>query len=66
MKTTQTMVLKDNKWVEINFMDLKINDRFQLINPDGLYHMDEYGKTDWVASSNPYVNENGIYEIKTY
>lgn len=63
MDCVQTKILKNDKWINIDFMQLKKGDNFQLINPDGSYHTDEYGKTDWVASSNPYLNEDGIPQI---
>lgn len=66
METVQARILKDGEWVNIDFRELKRLDRFQLINPDGTYHTDEYGNTDWQASSNPYINNDGIYEIKTF
>jgi len=65
MEQVQARILKDDEWVNIDFKDLKPNDRFQLINPDGTYHTDGYGKTDWIATSNPYINDDEIYEIKT-
>ncbi len=63
MDCAQTKILKNDKWINIDFMQLKKGDNFQLINPDGSYHTDKYGKTDWVASSNPYLNEDGIPQI---
>lgn len=63
MDCVQTKILKNDKWINIDFMQLKKGDNFQLINPDGSYHADEYGKTDWVASSNHYLNEDGIPQI---
>lgn len=55
----------NNEWVDDDFKNLKKDDRFQIINPDGTYHYDEFGNTDWVAISEVYLNENGIWQIDT-
>lgn len=54
------------KWVDIDFKDLKKGNIFRLIKPDGSYHMNAFGGMDWQASSNPFINEDGVYDIDTY
>lgn len=58
-------IFKNNEWVDDEFVNLKCNDRFQIIQPDGALHFDDCGNTDWIATSNPYLNQDGIYQIDT-
>ena len=65
MNSVKTMIVKNDKWVEIDFKDLKPHDNFQLINPDGSYHEDEFGYTNWIAISEAYINKDGVYTVDT-
>ncbi len=58
-----TKIFQNNNWVEIEFTELKDGDRFQLINPDGTFHKDEYRETDWIADGLPYLNKDDIWQI---
>jgi len=52
-------------WSDIDFTDLKKDDKFRLFNSRGAV-VDEFGRSIWIASSKPYLNEKGLYMIHTY
>lgn len=58
----KAMILKDEIWIEESFEELKEDDDFKLIEEDGSFVKDGE-KIIFKATSNPYLNENNIYQI---
>jgi hypothetical protein len=58
----RTQVKNSNKWLDINFEDLKSGDEFRLYDDEDIV-IDKKGRSSWIASSNPYFNEDNILKI---
>lgn len=58
-------IWRDGRWIADQFLNLKDKDRFQIINPDGTYHYDQSKRTNWTAVGEPYLNDDGIWQIDT-
>jgi len=57
-------VKRGEKWVRIDFKDLKKGDIFRMFDPDtGEPHIDDKGRTQWEVISEPYITEKGIYAV---
>ena len=61
----KVMRLDENnyKWEEIDFCDLRDGDTFQLYDRDGSLVKDEYGQYKFLATSDPYLNEEKTWTI---
>lgn len=57
-------VFRNNEWVECEFTDLKKDDSFRMFDDDGSIVEDDKGNTEFVALSDPYINDIGILEIE--
>ncbi len=57
-------LFENGKWVEIQFKELKKGDRFRMLDPDtkDLFISDK-NNTEFIASSEPYENEDGILTV---
>ena len=56
-------IMRNGKWEADEFINLVVGDKFQIINPDGTYHYDQDNKTDWVTTSEIYLNDDGIWQV---
>lgn len=45
----------DGQWIEVEFLDLKVGDKFRLYEPDGTPVDHDY---EWIATSNAYINQD--------
>lgn len=48
----------NNEWKDIKFADLKKGDVFRLFEPDEKEVIDDYGHTEFLATSNIHIKEN--------
>lgn len=61
------------RWVECRMRDLRVNDRFTLLNPDGTFVEGNYlfapesesWPGEFIATTNPWLNEHGIWTIES-
>ena len=58
-------ILKDGKWIEIEFCELKKNDIFRMFEPTGEKVYNDNRETIFIASSDAFVGENGVLTINT-
>nr|WP_231978241.1 hypothetical protein [Mycobacterium sp. E3298] len=61
-RKVERLVLAD--WKECQFQSLIRGDIFRLFEPDGDYVSDSYGNREFQAESDPFINENGHWEIE--
>lgn len=64
MDTRKTEILYKEEWYRIPFDHVKSGDVFRLIESTGEFVVDENGKTEFIATSDPYQNEEGIWTVK--
>ena len=58
-------VFKDNKWSEIQFVDLEVDDRFRMFEPDGSSVVGLEGITEWLVTKGPrYHNKGTALEVE--
>ena len=60
MRTCQ--ILKDDEWTNINFEELKKDNKFRLFD-DGVLVKDNDGFSIFTALNDAYMNEEGIYQV---
>lgn len=60
----RTEILKDGEWIQCRFRDLKSGDTFRLFEPTGEPVVLRKDKTDFIALSDAYQNEDGIWTIE--
>jgi hypothetical protein len=53
----------DGIWTSCKFSELKNGDKFRMYEADGQLEEDINGRTEFVATSNPYSNKDGILTI---
>lgn len=57
-------ILKDEEWVESNFQDIVIGSKFRMRNPHTKeIFVGDSNKTEFIATSKPYTNKDGIGTI---
>ena len=59
-------VFKGDKWIEIEFDKLDIDDRFRLFEQDGERVVNSKGQSEWIASSVPFIGKYGDLTINVY
>jgi hypothetical protein len=63
----KTEVYKNDEWVQCEMKDLKIGDKFRMFEflefTESIY--DNCGKAEFEVVEEPYINENGIWTVKT-
>lgn len=68
-KYRTAQVLINDKWIDIEFKNIKEGDKFRLFEPDGTIVKDNDGNTEFIATSNPYLavadNNEEVYQIDT-
>jgi len=52
-------------WIDIPFTSLRVGDAFRMFDNGQRYINVMDGNNVWIATSNPYVNKDGIYTIDT-
>jgi len=52
-----------DKWTSIEFEKIRAGDRFRLFESTGEPVADEVGKSEFVAKTNPYITEDGVWGI---
>lgn len=55
----------ENKWIKVEFSEIKKDDKFRLFESTGEPVKDEKGNTEFIAESNVKVNEDGIMYVDT-
>ena len=63
MNTRKVKVFKDNDWVDIEFENLKTDDKFKLFESTGEEVKDESGNLEFIAISDAYINKSNILTI---
>ena len=58
-------ILVNDKWVGIEFEGIKAGDRFRLFESTGEPVVDENGKNEFIAKTDPYITKDGVYGIDT-
>ncbi len=54
-------------WKEIQFKELKDGDRFRMLHPDTKdLFIGDNNKTEFIATSEPYENEDGILTVDVW
>jgi uncharacterized lipoprotein YehR (DUF1307 family) len=70
MEKGQRLVKKLNEttvaWETCNFNDLKKKDIFKMFEPNGKIVKDTKGLKVFMASTDAFINENGIWTINIY
>lgn len=63
--TRKSQILINNKWVDTLALDIKIGDKFRMFEDDETPVIDTRDNitTEWIALSDGYTNENGVYCI---
>ncbi|KKM63176.1 hypothetical protein LCGC14_1514090 [marine sediment metagenome] len=57
-------LFENGKWVEKSFGEIKIDDKFRMLYPDTKdLFIGDNNKTEFIASSEPYENEDGILTV---
>jgi hypothetical protein len=56
-------VLKNGKWQSIEFKDICKGDIFRLFESTGEPVIDNNGKTEFVAKSEPYITSDGVLGV---
>ena len=57
-------LFENGNWKEILFKELKDGDRFRMLDPDTKdLFIGDNNKTEFIATSDPYENEDGILTI---
>lgn len=58
--------LEDNNWVDIEFKELRLNDKFRMFESTGEPVVGLGGKVEWIATSNPFLDKDGeVWIIET-
>lgn len=60
IRTVERMI--NDQWVVCGFSELRINDVFRLFD-NGVLFIDHKGKTEFLAISDPYKNEDEIWQV---
>lgn len=55
-----------DKWQDVKIMDLTSGCTFRMFESTGEPVVDNYGHTEWVAASKPFLDKNGYARIRTY
>lgn len=64
----RTQILKNNKWIDIEFKNLKSGDKFRIFESDGSIVKDKNDNIEFVAISEPYLyptKEEEVWQIDT-
>lgn len=56
---------ENNEWVLVLFKDLKSGELFKMFEPDFVPVSTSDGRTNFRACSNPYLNEDDVWQIDT-
>lgn len=56
----------DDTWEPVEFMELTIGDTFRIYEQDGEPVIGQNGHNEWIATSKPYINKDGIPTIAAY
>ena len=65
MRTIEKFDENSNKWVKISFEILMEGDIFRLFDNGERYVNKADGNNVWIATSLPYINEEGVWAIST-
>ena len=65
MRKIEKYDLKVNKWVEIDFKDLKNGDIFRIFDNGKRYVSKKDGNNVWITKGSPHQNEDGIWSVNT-
>ena len=58
-------VFKDDGWSEIQFVDLEVDDKFRMFEPDGSPVIGLAGATEWLVTKGPrYHNKGRTLEVE--
>ena len=57
-------IYKKDRWERIEFKELRIGDRFRLFEDDSTVVMDNKNCKEWLVSSLPRINSDGVYEVE--
>jgi len=57
-------IYKKDRWERIEFKELRIGDRFRLFEDDSTVVMDNENCKEWLVSSLPRINSDGVYEVE--
>lgn len=57
-------VLINNEWVERDFAELRKGVKFRMFESTGEPVVDNEGRTEWTAISDPFKTESGVWAIK--
>ena len=57
-------VLINNEWVERDFAELRKGVKFKMFEPTGEPVVDNEGETEWIAISDPFKTESGVWAIE--
>ena len=64
-KFRKVEVFKDNEWLEIQFKELEVDNRFRMFEPDGSPVLGSAGITEWVVTKGPYRrDEDGVWTVE--
>ena len=55
-----------DNWEPVEFMELTSGDIFRMYEQDGEPVIDQKGHKEWIATSKPYINKDGIPTIKAH
>ncbi len=58
-------VLVGDKWIDIEFEEIRAGNRFRLFESTGEPVVDENGKSEFIAKTDPYITKDGVYGIDT-
>lgn len=64
MNDRKTEIFKNGHWVKKAFEDVEIGERFRLFEPDGARVTSESGSKQWIATTRPYMNDDGVWEVE--
>ncbi|HLO11191.1 MAG TPA: hypothetical protein VK190_02920 [Pseudoneobacillus sp.] len=64
MENRTTKIFYNGEWTVIPFDHLKKGDTFKLIEANGEVVMDSNEKTEFIATSEPYINDDGVWTVQ--
>lgn len=60
----KVQIYKNNKWRDIDFMQLKQGDKFRMFEPDGEPVISpQSGTSEWITTTDIYLNDEGNLTI---
>jgi len=64
-RTIQRFNIETSSWEDVSFENLVDKDIFRIFDLNERYVNQNDGNNVWIAIGNPYLNDDGIYSIKT-